>query len=633
MVDSWLFMARNPSFMPKKGHKKKTRKRMTDDEHDPHASDMPSLLDGGTVKLLTRLFRETSSGRTFDYIFVIMALVCMAAATAGLAWLMRYIINDVFVKRDINAMWGIVSTILLLSLIKGSGEYFSTVVIARIENGITASLQRRLFDKVLAMRMEFFTKTHSSRLIARMSNNVRAASAALHLVISALGRDLLTLAALVGVMVMQDPLLSVAACAIGPFALLGIRWIGRRMRGLGDEEFQGMADVISIVQDTAIGIQTVKSFTLEPTMRDRLDRAVSGVEKRTNAIVRIGALTSPMMETLGGVVIASMLVYAGWQTVSQGKTPGEFMAFVTAFLMAYEPAKRLAKTQVTLQRSLFRVRKLYDLLDYSEQEEMGDKPPLTQPMTGHIVASQLRFGYGKRAVLDDISLEIKPGEIVALVGSSGAGKSTLLSLLLRFYEPWSGSIKIDGIEIKELQLRDLRRLIAVVSQQTMLFSGSIGDNIRMGRPDATQEEIEAAAAAAAVTGFIADLPKGFDTLVGERHATLSGGQAQRLAIARAILKSAPILLLDEATSALDGETEREVRNALEGLMKGRATLVIAHRPSTIERADRIYLLDQGRVVATGQHKDLLTTSPLYRRLFGEISKQDEDCHAKPALSI
>jgi ATP-binding cassette subfamily B protein len=619
--------------MLKPAHKKKKRPRMTENGSDPSAGDLPSLLDVGALRLLTRLFRETSAGRTFDYLLVLVAMACMAAATAGLAWLMRHIINDVFVKHDIAAMRGIVGAILLLTLIKGSGEYFSAVVIARIENGITASLQRRLFDRVLAMRIAFFTATHSSRLISRMSNNVRSASAALHLVISAVGRDMLTLVGLIAVMVMQDPLLSLAACAIGPFALLGVRWIVRRMRSLGDEEFQGMADVISIVQDTAHGIQTVKSFTLEPTMRDRFDRAVSGVEKRGNAIVRVGALTSPMMETLGGVVIASMLVYAGWQTVTQGKTPGEFMAFVTAFLMAYEPAKRLAGSQVTLQRTLVRVRKLYDLLDYPEQEEMEDKPPVTRPMPGHVVASRLRFGYGKRAVLDDVSLEIKPGEIVALVGPSGAGKSTLLALLQRFYEPWSGSIRIDGIDISELGLRDLRQLIAVVSQQTMLFSGSIGDNIRMGRPDATREEIEAAAEAAAAAGFIAELPNGFDTLVGERNATLSGGQAQRLAIARAVLKSAPILLLDEATSALDGETERDVRNALERLMQGRATLVIAHRPSTIERADRIYLLDQGRVVATGRHMDLLATSPLYRRLFGEISKQDEDCRAKPVLPI
>ena len=596
------------------------------------AADMPSLPDAGTLRLLARLFRETTPGRMRDYTLAIMAMACMAAATGGLAWLMRHIINDVFLKRDAGAMWTIVGAILILSVIKGAGDYFSTVIMARIENGITASLQRRLFDRILAMRLDFFTSTHSSRLIARMNNNVRSASSALNLVTGAFGRDALTLAGLVAVMIAQDPLLSMAACAIGPLALWGVRRILRRMRGLADDEFVGMAEVISIVQETAHGIQTVKSFTLEPAMRDRLDRSVSGVEKRGNSIARIGALTSPMMETLGGLVIASMLVYTAWQTMTYGRTPGEFMSFVTAFLLAYEPAKRLARTHVTLQRTIYRVRKLYDLLDHPVREEADGNHGSIGQVTGHVVVSQLTFGYGKRPVLQDVSLEIRPGEVVALAGPSGAGKSTLFSLLQRFYEPWEGSIMIDGVDIKTLGLRDLRSLVAVVSQETMLFSGTIGENIRMGRPDATQEEIEAAAEAAAATQFIKAMPEGYDTLVGERHATLSGGQAQRLAIARAVLKSAPILLLDEATSALDGETERDVRNALERLMRGRATVVIAHRASTIERADRIYLLDRGRVEATGCHAELLARSPLYQRLFGTMSNSGQEAapHGHPA---
>jgi ATP-binding cassette subfamily B protein len=609
--------------MPKPGKKHRKRKRMAEDEDGFPMDDIPSLPDAGTIRLLARLFRETMPGRKKDYALAIMAMACMAAATGGLAWLMRHVINDVFLKPDANAMWGIVLAILILSLIKGGGDYYSAVVMARIQNGITASLQRRLFDRILAMRIDFFTATHSSRLIARMNNNVRAASSTLQLVAGACGRDLLTLIGLAAVMFLQDPLLSIAACMIGPLALLGMRRILRRMRGLGDEEFAGMAEVISTVQETAHGIRTVKSFTLEPAMRDRLDRSVSGVEKRGNAIVRIGALTSPMMEALGGVVIASMLIYTTWQTMSYGKSPGEFMSFVTAFLLAYEPAKRLARTHVTLQRSIYRVRRLYDLLDHPEREERDEAHGVIGNVTGHVVVSRLTFGYRKHPVLDDVSLEIRPGEVVALAGSSGAGKSTLFALLQRFYEPWSGSIMIDGVDIKTLGLRDLRSLIAVVSQETMLFSGSIGDNIRFGRPDATQEEIEAAAEAAAATDFIKAMPQGFDTLVGERHATLSGGQAQRLAIARAVLKAAPILLLDEATSALDGETERDVRNALERLMQGRATVVIAHRASTIERADRIYLLDKGRVEAAGRHEELLAANPLYQRLFGTISSQDE----------
>jgi ATP-binding cassette subfamily B protein len=610
--------------MPEPDKKNRKRKRAMEDEESAFLHDLPSLPDAGTMRILARLFRETTPGWGLDYIKAVAAMACMAGATGGLAWLMRHVVNDVFLKRDAEAMWGIVAAILILSLIKGAGDYYSAVVMARIENGITASLQRRLFDRILSMPIDFFTSTHSSRLIARMNNNVRAASSALQLVAGACGRDLLTLIGLAAVMIMRDPWLSIAACAICPLALLGLRRIMRRMRGLADEEFVGMAEVISTVQETAHGIQTVKSFTLEPAMRERLNRAVTGVEKRSNAVARTGALTSPLMETLGGVVIAAMLIYTVWQSLSFGKTPGEFMSFVTAFLLAYEPAKRLARTHVTLHRAVGRVRKLYDLLDHPVREEKNDDHGVIGNVTGHVMVSHLTFGYRKHPVLDDVTLEIRPGEVVALAGPSGAGKSTLFSLLQRFYEPWKGAITIDGVDIQTLGLRDLRSLVAVVSQQTSLFSGSISDNIRLGKPDATQAEIEAAAAAAAATDFIKALPEGFDTPVGERHATLSGGQAQRIAIARAVLKAAPILLLDEATSALDGETERDVRNALERLMKGRSTVVIAHRTSTIERADRIYLLNSGRVEAAGGHEELLASSPLYRRLFGSLGKLEAD---------
>jgi ATP-binding cassette subfamily B protein len=463
---------------------------------------------------------------------------------------------------------------------------------------------------------------HSSKIITRINVKAQSASQLLNLVTTSLARDLLTLLGLVAVMVYQDPLLSVLAALVGPVVILGTQQIVRRLRKLADAEMQGVAEVIAAVQETCQGIRTVKAFNLEPEMRARLGRAVADVETRSNAIARIGRLTSPLMESLGGVVIASMVVYSGWQTVNHGKTPGEFMAFVTAFLLAYEPAKRLANVQVPLSRSLDRVGTMYRMLDQPPGEPASLPPIPSEGIRGHVVVSDLSFGYGRSDVLHRVSLDIKPGEITALVGPSGAGKSTFFGLLQRFHDPRRGEITIDGHDIAAFDPRSVRQLMAVVSQDTTLFRGTIADNIRLGAPHASDAELEEAAKAASAADFIHTMPEGFGTLVGERNATLSGGQAQRLAIARAILKNAPILLLDEATSALDGETERAVRDALASLMEGRTTVVIAHRSSTIERADRIYVLDHGRVVGCGRHDELLAGNPLYRNLFGRTQSAD-----------
>lgn len=582
-------------------------------EHDDD-DHVPAARHGSAVVI--RLFRETVGACRAEYGLAVVAMACVAGATAGLAGMMRLAVNDVFVHRDLRAMWVVAAGIVALSILKGAADYAQGVVMTRIGNHVTASFQRRLFDRLLESRIAFFTKAHSSKLITRINMAAQAASKLIDLVTTSLARDLLMLLGLVVVMVYQDPLLSLVASLVGPVIMLGTRQIVRRLRRLADAEIQGVAGVIGAIQETCQGIRTVKAFNLEPEMRARLGRAVAEVEARGNAIASVGRLTSPLMESLGGIVIAAMVVYSGWQTVANGKTPGEFMAFVTAFLLAYEPAKRLANVQVTLARSLDRVAQMYVQLDKPAGEPGGLPSLPTTSVRGHVVLSDVTFKYGRKRVLRGVSLDIRPGEVTALVGPSGAGKSTVFALLQRFYDPRQGSITIDGRDITGFDPRSVRRLMAVVSQETTLFSGSIGDNIRLGAPEAGEAAVEAAARAAAAGEFIAGMPEGFATMVGERQATLSGGQAQRLAIARAVLRNAPILLLDEATSALDGETERSVRDALAALMQGRTTIVIAHRPSTIERADRIYVLDHGRVVACGRHDELLASSPFYRTLFG-----------------
>lgn len=566
-------------------------------------------------RTVARLFRETVGTCRMEYGLAVVAMAFVAVSTAGMAGLMRLAINDVFVHRDLRTMWLVAGGIVVLSVLKGVADYTQGVVMTRISNRVTATFQRRLFDRLLRSRLKVFASFHSSTLITRITTKAQAASRLLGLVTSSLARDLAMLVSLLVVMLYQDPLLSMVALLTAPIIVMGTQAIVQRLRTVADMSGHGAAGVIAVIQETCHGIRAVKAFTLEDEMRSRLHCAVAEVETRSNAVARVGRLTSPLMESLGGIVIATMVVYSGWQTVVHGKTPGEFMAFVAAFLLAYEPAKRLANVQVTLAPAVESVGRMYGFLDKSSGEPLGLPAIPARVAHGHVVVSGVSFGYADSAVLDEVSFECRPGEITALVGPSGAGKSTLFGLLQRFYDPWRGTITIDGHDTSAFDPHSIRRLLAVVSQDVTLFRGSVADNIRLGSPAATMHEVEAAARAAAAFDFITAMPAGFSTLVGERHATLSGGQAQRVAIARAVLKNAPILLLDEATSALDAGTERSVQRALEALMKGRTTIVIAHRLSTIERADRIYLLDAGRIVGCGRHEELLASHPLYRRLF------------------
>lgn len=572
---------------------------------------------GLDLHVIQRLFAETFRGQVQRYVRALLWMAVAAVSTASLALLMRHVVNDIFVAQSLTLIWPIAGAIFLASLAKGVSDYRQTVMMAMISNSIIATLQRRIFSKMLALSVDYFAQRHSAKMINRMTANANAARNVVTKVSTSLGRDLLTVIALSVVMIIQDPLMSVAAILLGPPVILGLHRIVRRIRELSSSELQGMANVVQSTQETVQGIRVVKSFTIEEPMRVRFDKAVRDVQTRSDHIVRLRARTSPIMDTLGGALIAGLVLYAGWQTIGAGKTPGEFMAFITAFLMAYEPAKRLASAHVSLQRDIVGVEQMFRFLDQAEQEpENDDRLPLPH-LEGRIEVTNLVFGYEKdKPVLNDVSIEVGVGEVVALVGPSGAGKSTLVSLIQGFHRPWQGNIEIDGIPISSVNLRSLRRNISVVSQEMVMFSGTIQENVALAMPGASTQEIEMALEAAYAMPFIRRLPKGLDTMIGERGSTLSGGQVQRLSIARALLKNAPILLLDEATSALDTESERQVQHALSTLMAGKTTLVIAHRLSTIQGADRTYLLADGRVVASGQHDDLLQSSKLYQRLFG-----------------
>ncbi|MFC5386344.1 ABC transporter ATP-binding protein [Aquamicrobium segne] len=588
--------------------------------------------------LLKRLFFENFRPYRIRYAIALTLMAISSAATAASAWIMRDIINVLFVEegQEYIIFYGVL--VALISIIKGFSVYGQTIVLSEIGNSIVASMKSAMYQKLLLMKNDYFADSHSSKFIANMNHNANSARSALNLIATSLGRDLMTVIALVIVMIAVDPFLAIAAFIIAPPIIIGVTKILRKIKALSAQEAGFAADIIRTAMESARGIDVVKTFGLQEAMRTRMAIDLAKFEVRTNQLQRLQASTGPLMETMGGLAVGGVIMYAAWQSTSAGKTPGEFMAFLTAFLLAYEPAKRLARLQVTLQRNLVGLRMMYSFLDSGRIERDQPNAAPLNVTGGEIKFEDVVFSYekSKSPVLKNVSIQAKRGEVVALVGPSGGGKSTMFSLLLRFISPQSGRIVIDGMDIQNSTLESLRDNIASVSQNAFLFGGTIEENIAMGRTGASPEAIVEAARAAYAYDFIKALPKGFATQIGEQGAKLSGGQRQRIAIARALLKDAPILLLDEATSALDNISERNVQLALETLMKGRTTLVVAHRLSTVAKADRIFVLEDGKIVEHGKHRELLRQGGLYATLneFGSHTDDAQDSvafHASAAV--
>jgi ABC-type multidrug transport system fused ATPase/permease subunit len=426
----------------------------------------------------------------------------------------------------------------------------------------------------------------------------------------------LSLIGLVTVMVTQDPFMALLGFAVAPPAMLVLRKLVKRIRGLADNQFTGTADIMEAMQESLQGIRTVKAFTLETTMRERVDAGIAAVENNANKMARVSNRASPLMETLGGLAVAGGLMYGGYSVVALGATPGQFFSFLTAFLLAYEPAKRLARLNIELNSSLIGARKLLEIVDSPASEPDDDDKPALKLGDARVELREVSFAYRpNEVVLDRMSFIAEPGKVTALVGPSGGGKSTVLALLLRFYEVSAGDILIDGQSIAKVSRQSLRRQTAYVGQDVYLFRDTIGANIAFGKIGATQAEIVAAAEAACAHDFIMAFPLGYDTPVGEHGTQLSGGQRQRIAVARALLRNAPIILLDEATAALDSESEKQVQQAISHLCRNRTTIVIAHRLHTIMHADAILVVENGKIVERGRHDDLLRRGGRYASFF------------------
>ncbi len=588
--------------------------------------DLPSADDKryGTFALIRRLLTEQGLVHWRKYAFGFALMAVSAGCTAFSAYLIGDVINQAYGAKNLTGIFILGGITTALFATKGLATYGHSVLLSQIGNRIVANNQRSVFAKLLNEGIGFFSDRHSTEFIARLSAGAAAATQVINLLITSLGRDLLSLIGLVTVMVVQDPFMSLMSFVVAPPAFLVLRKLIRRVYGIARSQFQGGTRIIETLQETLQGIRIVKAFTLEDTMRERFDRNVAAVEHEANKMARISSRASPLMETLGGFAIAIAITYGGYRVIETGATPGQFFSFIAAFLLAYEPAKRLARLNIELNNGLVGVRILFEVLDSPPSEAADDSKPALQVKTPRLEFEDVHFGYrSDEAVLRGVSFVAEPGKLTALVGPSGSGKTTIINLILRFYDIERGKIAIDGQDIREVARRSLRQHLAYVGQDVFLFRGTIRDNIAFGKPDASEDEIVAAAKGAYAHDFILSFPKGYDTPVGEHGLQLSGGQRQRVAIARALIKNAPIILLDEATAALNSESELQVREAMEHLCQGRTTVAIAHRLHTVSHADRIYVVEDGEVVESGRHDELLHQSGRYASFYRLQLKQQE----------
>jgi len=583
----------------------------------PGAAFRPLFADpDGSSAMIRRLLTEYGLGHWRRYAAALALMAVSAACMAATAYLLRPLINGAYIFRDVHAITQLGVLIVALAVIKGASTYASAVMLSRISNRIVAENQRRLFNKLLNESLDFFVHRHSSEFSARLTTGAAAASQVLNLLITAAGRDFLSLLGLVIVMFVQDPLMSLISLVVVPPAMIILRKMIRRIRAIVRSQFTGGTRTLETLQETLQGIRIVKAFTLEDEMRRRFEASVADVEYESNKWARVANRASPLMETLAGIALAVAVVYGGLRVIDSPTSAGAFISFIAAVILALEPAKRLARLNIDLQSGLAGVRVLFEIIDSPATEPLDDGRPDLVLADGRVEFAGVRFGYRVgEPVIRDMSFVAEPGKVTALVGPSGGGKSTVLSLLLRFYDVAGGTVTIDAQDIAKVSRRSLRRQIGYVGQNVHLFRGTIRDNIAYGKPAATDAEIIAAASAANAHDFIMGFPLAYGTPVGEHGLQLSGGQRQRVAIARALIKNAPIILLDEATGSLDSESERLVQDAIAHLCQDRTTIVIAHRLHTITHADRILVVEGGTIIESGRHEELMRRAGRYASFF------------------
>jgi subfamily B ATP-binding cassette protein MsbA len=559
---------------------------------------------------------------------LLLAMICMglvAACTAGVAYLIKPLLDEVFIARDLAKLKVIPGLVLVVYVAKGVFFFFQAYWMNFVGMTIVNDLRVALYTHMNRLSLSFFHKHPSGLLISRITNDVHLIQSAVTNVVTGLIMDVFTIIGLVFVVFYRDWKLAIIGLFVMPLGLYPIIYFGRRLRHLATDGQKVNADLTSILTETFHGIRIVKAFNMQNYENNRF---IKECRKAVNIVMRtvtIRSISSPLMESLGGFCVAGIIWYGGYAVIKGESTPGSFISFMTALLLLYEPVKRVTRMNVSIQQGVSAGERVFQILDI--EPEIQDKPgavDLPPVRTEGVEFRDVYFGYeDEENVLKGINLKVKPSEVLAIVGVSGGGKTTLVNLIPRFYDVREGSVLVDGHDVRDVTVKSLRDQIAIVSQRVILFNDTVRHNIAYGNLDKSEEEIIAAAKASYAHDFITAMPKGYDTIIGEHGVRLSGGEQQRVAMARALLKNAPILVLDEATSSLDTESELAVQRALENLMRGRTTFVIAHRLSTVRNADRIIVISKGRIVEEGNHETLLERDGEYRRLY-DIQFQVDD---------
>jgi subfamily B ATP-binding cassette protein MsbA len=580
-------------------------------------------INHSTWVLFRRLFKEGVRPYVGQ---VVTAVICMsvgAAATAGYALLMDPVVNRIFVEKKVEYLWPLAIAVMATFAAKSICDYGEAVLLSKVGLRVIADMQNRLFGHLMRMDISFFHHYSTGKLLSRVVNDVNSMRFAVSNALTGAGKDSSQLFFLVAAMFYQDWQLSLFSFIVFPAAILPIARLGRRMRKVTANTQEQNGQLTTFLEQSIQGIRVVKAYGMEDYEKRKIGSVIVSLRDLIYKAARVRSASSPIMEMLGGIAITIVIVYGGSRVITGPTTPGAFFSFITALMMAYRPLKAIAALNTNLQEGLAAAARCFEILDVEPAIQERPAAPDLVVREGNVRFDGVFFTYdGAKAALDGVSLDVPGGKTVALVGPSGAGKSTVLNLLPRFFDVTDGRVAIDGQDVRDVGLASLRSKIALVSQEITLFDDTIRANIAYGRLGATDEEIESAARSAAAHTFILGLPDGYDTVVGERGLNLSGGQRQRLAIARAMLKNAPILLLDEATSALDTESERQVQSALELLMRGRTTIVIAHRLSTVVNANLIHVMDRGRVIESGSHEQLIAQDGVYARLYAMQFAED-----------
>jgi ATP-binding cassette, subfamily B, bacterial MsbA len=586
------------------------------------------------VNPLQRLFGYARPYRG-RFAVALAAMVVYAAATASVAALIQPVIDQVLpTGRDLYK-W--CAALLIVYLVKGLGAYASTFVMTDIGQRVVRDLRDKLFRHILDQSATFFSRHSSGQLMSRITNDVNQVQQAVSETVGDLMREGLSLVGLVLFLFYQDARLALVAVTGAPLVVYPLVRFGKRIRSTTRRSQEQLEQLSHVTAEAFTGHRIVKAFGAEAHEEQRFRRASQRLYRTNLKVTSALAILPPLMELLGGLAVVGLIWYGSRQINEGALSAGDFAAFVAAAFMMYAPIKKLSRVNATLQQAMAASERIFEILDTHSEvpERVGAQvlPPLRQAIEFRNVS----FAYDgvSKTILRDVSFSVRAGQAVAIVGLSGAGKTTLVNLVPRFYDVSGGHIYIDGIDIREVTLASLRSQIGIVTQDTVLFDETILSNITYGSPGASQEEVEAAARAAHAHEFIVTLPGGYQTRIGERGQKLSGGQRQRVAIARALLRNSPILILDEATSSLDAESELLVQDALQTLMRNRTSFVIAHRLSTVRRADAIIVLERGRVAEIGRHDELLArTGGVYSKLYAlQIFDQRPAAHTPAAARL